>query len=383
MNVNRYDSSVTLRKPVLLRGLALLCLMVGWFGTVAGAQTLTVLTHDSFAISEEVIAAFTEQTGIEVEFLAAGDAGELVNRAVLTKGNPLGDVLYGVDNSFLTRALNEGIFAPYLSPALANVEQRYWLSPEGYVTPVDVGYVNFNLDRGYFETQQLALPTDITDLTTAAYRGLTVVQNPATSSPGLAFMLATIDRFGMPGAATAEAEGQYGWLEYWADLRDNDVQVTSGWSDAYYTAFSLYGGDRPVVLSYATSPAAEVMFAETPLDDAPSLNLFCEACAYQQIEAAGILAGSKHIEAAKAFIDFMLSPSFQTDIPGNMFVYPVLNGTNVPAEFVKYGKLPVGQEIATLASGEIEGNLSVWLKQWTQVVEQGQSPADVYTAATE
>jgi thiamine transport system substrate-binding protein len=322
---------------------------------LVSAQTLRVLTHDSFAISEEVIAEFTEQTGIELEFLPGGDAGEIVNRAILTKDNPLADVLYGIDNSLLARAINEDIFLPYQSPELANVSEQFQFDETHSVTPVDVGYINFNLDKAYFEENSLELPTDITDLTTEAYQGLTVVQNPATSSPGLGFMLATIARFG--------EEGDYTWLDYWRDLRDNEVLVSSGWNDAYFTSFTRYGGDKPIVLSYATSPSAE---------GGATANLFCEKCVYQQIEAVGILKGTQNEAAAQQFIDFMLSEKFQTDIPGNMFVYPVVNDIALPIEFEQFAATPSAEQIATLAPDDIESNLQRWLKEWTEVVEQGQ-----------
>jgi thiamine transport system substrate-binding protein len=334
------------------------------FLQLASAQTLRVLTHDSFAISEEVIAEFTEQTGITIEFLPGGDAGEIVNRAILTKDNPLADVLYGIDNSLLARAINEDIFEPYQSPALENVAEQFQFDETFSVTPVDVGYVNFNLDKAYFEENNLALPTDLTDLTTEAYKSLTVVQNPATSSPGLGFMLATIARFG--------EEGDYTWLDYWRALRENEVVISSGWNDAYYTSFTRYGGDKPIVLSYASSPAAEVIFAEQPLDEAPTLNLFCEKCVYEQIEAVGILKGTQNAEAAQQFIDYMLSERFQTDIPGNMFVYPVVNGIALPREFEEYAATPNAEQIATLPPDVTEANLKRWLEEWTAVVEQGQ-----------
>ncbi len=332
------------------------------------AQPLTVLTHDSFAIPEEVVAAFTEETGIELEFLPAGDAGEVVSRAILTKDRPLADMLYGIDNSLLARAVAEGIFEPYRSPLLDTVEERYRFDPDHFVTPIDVGFVNFNLDKAYFAESGLTPPEDIAELADPAFRGLTAVPNPATSSPGLAFMLSTLARFGEGGA--------YDWLEYWADLRDNELLVTSGWSDAYYTAFTRYGGDRPIVLSYASSPAAEVIFAEEGLEDAPTANLFCESCVYEQIEAAGILKGTDQRLAAERFIDFMLSQPFQAAIPESMFVYPVVAGVPLPETFATYGQIPTADERASLPSDEIEANLRSWLSQWSQVVEQGSSPAE-------
>ena len=359
------------KRGVRKRFLFFCCLLISAtiFVSSALGQKLTVLTHDSFALSEAVVQQFTDETGIEVEFLPAGDAGEVVNRAILTKARPLADVLYGIDNSLLARAVSEHIFEPYKSSALANVDPRYRFDPDGYVTPIDVGFVNFNFDKVYFEAQQLALPSSLEDLTKPAYKGLTVVENPATSSPGLAFMLTTIDHFGLTG--------EYTWLEYWADLKKNDVQVSSGWEDAYYTAFSRYGGDRASVLSYASSPAAEVMFAEAPLSEAPTVNLFCEMCVYQQIEAAGILKGTKNRAAAEKFIDFLLSEAVQKDIPANMFVYPVVTDTPLPAEFVSYSQIPNPNEIAELPSEQVEANLKTWLSQWTAVVEQNRAPEDV------
>ena len=343
----------------MLRLVLLLCLL-GW----TNAQTLTVLTHNSFTLSEEVIASFTEETGIEVEFIQGGDAGETVNRAILTKSNPLADVLYGVDNNLIARAAAEDIFEPYASSRLGNVPKDYHFT-DNLVTPVDIGFVNFNFDKAYFAENELAVPGTLEQLTEEAYRGLTVVQTPASSSPGLAFMLTTIAKFGDD------------WLGYWAALRDNDLQVTDGWEGAYYTSFTQYGGDRPIVLSYATSPAAEVVFAEEELGDAPTGNLFCDTCVYQQVEAAGILRGTDNLDAAQRFIDFMLSARVQEDIPLNMYVYPVAEGTTLPEVFEQYAQTPAPEQIATLPPGEVEANLAAWLDAWTQVVQQGRAPEEV------
>jgi thiamine transport system substrate-binding protein len=332
----------------------------------AGAQTITVLTHGSFDISQEVIDAFTAETGIEVAFIEGGDAGETVNRAILTRDQPLADLLFGVDNNLIARALEAEIFEPYESPMLDKVPQRYIFDPEGFVTPIDVGFVNFNYDKSWFEENDPGIPEDIAQLAEEAYRGLTVVSNPATSSPGLAFMLTTIDRFGE------------GWLEFWRDLRDNYLLVVDGWSEAYYTAFSKYGGDRPIVLSYASSPAAEVYFAGEELDDAPTGNLFCERCVYRQIEGVGILRGSQNREAAERLIDFMLSPRFQEDIPLNMFVYPVNEEAELPEVFKRFAQIPPEEVIASVPSAEVEANLEPWLDAWTAVVMQGRDPAEVF-----
>lgn len=342
-----------------------LMLSFGW-GLGWGQEELTVLTHSSFNVSTEVIEAFTDETGIQVSFVEGGDAGETVNRAILTQGVPLADLLFGVDNNLIARAQAAELFEPYESPLLERVPERYRFDESGSVTPVTVGFVNFNYDRNWFEQESLEPPTDLYDLTDDAYRGLTVVASPVSSSPGLAFMLTTIDRF-----------GEDGWLEYWAELRDNDLLVTSGWSDAYYTAFSQYGGDRPLVLSYATSPAAEVYFAEEPLEDTPTANLFCEGCVYRQIEGIGILRGTEQRAAAEQLIDFMLSRSFQEDIPLNMFVYPATEQAALPEVFERFSDIPTEGEIASLPSDEVEANLDEWLDLWTAVVEQGRDPAEL------
>jgi thiamine transport system substrate-binding protein len=346
------------RSPLLLAALLLL--------GAAYSQPLRVLTHDSFDLSSEVLARFSEETGIEVQILPAGDAGEVVSRAIITRSRPIADVLFGVDNSLLARALEAGILEVYRSPLLRLVPDELEFDPSHSVTPIDVGYVLFNLDRGWFEREGIDPPRDIAELTEPRYRGLTVVQDPATSSPGLAFLLTTIEKF-----------GEEGWLEYWAELRDNDLLVTSGWTDAYYTAFTRYGGDRPIVLSYATSPAAEVIFAEEPLDEAPTTNLLCRECAYRQIEAAGILRGTEQREAAERFIDFLLSAEVQADIPGVMFVYPARRDVPLPPEFELHAVRPSEEQTAEMSPGRIAEGLERWLDLWTQVVAQGRRPGEV------
>lgn len=357
-----------------------LCLVATW----AGAQRLTVLTHDSFALPQELVDEFTATTGIEVVFLSGGDAGEIVNRAILTKSRPLADLLYGIDDSLLERARGEDIFEPYVSPALTRVPAALHLGD--LVTPVDVGYVVPNIDTAWFGSRDLALPATLEALAATRYAGLTAVQNPASSSPGLAFLLATIARFGDPAAGvvgTTDLTGEFSdWLDFWAALRDNDVLVTDGWTDAYYTAFTRYGGDRPVVLSYLTSPAAEVIFADEPaqgdaISPAPTANLECTGCAYRQVEAIAILRGTANRAAAERFVDFMLSVPVQEAIPLAMFVHPVVTDAGLPPEFDEYARLEDGVAAPTIASAIVQANQRRWLAQWTAVVLQGRDPGAV------
>ena len=321
-------------------------------------QILTILTHDSFQISEDVIAAFEEEHEAEVRFLQSGDAVEVLNQAILTKDNPLADLLFGVDDVTYLRGVAEDIFEPYESPDLANVDAEFLFDPSHQVTPIDYGYVLFNYQKAALKKAGLQPPARLEDLTDPIWRGRIAVQDPNTSSPGLQFMLASVSYFG--------ETGDYPWLEFWRDLRANDVIVTSGWEDAYYTQFAQYGGPAWIVNSYATSPPAEVIFAEEPLQDSPTANLILPGASYLQIEAAGVLKGSEHPELAQRFIDYMLGQRFQEDIPLNMFVYPVRHDAAIPEVFEQFAAVP--SEPAQIDPATVAAQREAWLDQWTQVM---------------
>ncbi len=176
--------------------LAALTALPGVAGGATSPPTITLLAHDSFAVSKSVLAAFTKQTGVKVKLLQNGDAGQVLNQAILTKDHPVGDVLFGVDNTFLSRALDAGIFEPYAPATLATVPEEFQLDPTHHLTPIDHGDVCINFDKQWFAKQKIAVPASLDDLTKPAYQGKLVVENPATSSPGLAFLLATIARYG-------------------------------------------------------------------------------------------------------------------------------------------------------------------------------------------
>lgn len=321
-----------------------------------GPAELVLMTHDSFNISEEVLAQFTAETGHTVEIFRAGDAGEVVNRAVLSREAPLADVLFGVDNTFLSRALENDLFLAYESPLLADIPDELELDPEHRALPVDFGDVCLNYDRGWFAAEGLAPPADLEDLADPAYAGLTVVENPATSSPGLAFLLTTIAVY-----------GEEGYLDYWARLVENDVLVTNGWEEAYYGEFTAASdGSRPIVVSYASSPPAEVYFAESPPDEAPTAAVTGPNSCFRQIEFVGILSGTAQEAAARQLVDFMLSEAFQEDIPLQMFVYPANSRADLPEVFVTYG--PLAEEPATVDPEAIAANREAWIEAWTDTV---------------
>lgn len=322
-------------------------------GAEATPDTLTIIAHDSFAggVNDETFAPFTSETGIEVEVLPAGDAGSLVSQAILTKDNPVADVLFGIDDTFLSRGLDEGLFVPYESPLLDSVPDELELDPEHRVTPIDFGDVCLNYDKAAFA--DTPPPASLDDLTDPAYRGMLVVESPATSSPGLAFLLATI-----------AAYGEEGWQGYWRDLVANDVAVVSDWDTAYYAEFTPYGGDRPIVVSYASSPPAEVIYAETPLDEAPT-GVVTDGC-WRQIELAGILAGTPYPEAAGRLVDYLLSVELQETIPLSWFVFPANAEAELPEEFTRFTEIP--EEPLRLDPADIDANRERWIDEWTGIV---------------
>ena len=312
--------------------------------------TITLATHDSFALSEGTLEAFTEETGIIVEQVAVGDAGEMVSQAVLTAGNPTADVMFGIDNTFLCRGLEADLFTPFASSRLDSVSEDLQLDPFNRVTPIDFSDVCVN-----YWTDALPgdAPQTLEDLADPVNAGQFVTENPETSSPGFAFLLATIARF-----------GEDGWEDYWQSLVDNGLSVTAGWNDAYFGEFVAGGGERSIVTSYASSPPAEFLFADPPVEVAPT-NVLFDSC-FRQIEFAGILAGTEHPEAASLLIDFMLSPTFQEDVPLNMFVYPANSEAALPDSFVEFG--PLADEPLILDAALIEANRDDWTERWNAIV---------------
>jgi thiamine transport system substrate-binding protein len=323
--------------------------------SAAPSTTITLVTHDSFAVSKPVLAAFTKQTGVKVKILQSGDAGAALNQVILTKSNPIGDVFFGVDNTFLSRALDAGVFEKYAPKALSAVPTAYQLDPSHRLTPVDHGDVCINYDKKWFAREKLAVPKTLDDLTKPAYKGLLVVENPATSSPGLAFQLATIARY-----------GDRGWQDYWSKLRANDVKVDDGWESAYDGDFTQGAntGNYPLVVSYASSPPAAVYYSKPQPKTSP-VGTMLDSC-FRQVEFAGVIKGTPHEAAARKLVDFMLSERFQADVPLQMFVFPVRDGTPLPAVFTKFAE--TAAKPWTLPAADISAHRDTWIEQWTNTV---------------
>jgi thiamine transport system substrate-binding protein len=310
-------------------------------------------------LSDEVLQKFEADNNVKVSFIKQGDAGQALTRAILTKDNPEADVIFGVDNTLMSRALEAGILEQYqpIGAKRADVPQKFYLDTTQSLIPIDYGDVCLNYAKAYFAEKNLTPPQTLADLTSPEYKDMLVVENPAGSSPGLAFMLATVSAF-----------GEDRWLGFWADLKQNGVKVVEDWNTAYYTEFSGSSGKgpRPIVVSYASSPPAEVIFANPPIDEAPTAAITSPQTCFRQIEFAGILKGTKNRDLAEKWIDFMLSVPYQEDVPLNQFVYPVNAQANLPDVFTAWSSIAV--EPANLAPEVIAQNRDRWIAQWTNEV---------------
>jgi thiamine transport system substrate-binding protein len=315
--------------------------------------TVTLVTHESFAIPDELVAEFEEQSGLELEISKLADAGTLTNQLVLTKSDPVGDVVFGVDNTFATRAVDEGVFDAYAPELPAGVEEfELPGDDDDALTPVDTGSVCVNIDTAWFRQQGVPEPQTLADLTDPAYEDLFVVPAASTSSPGLAFLTATIGRYGDD------------WTGYWEDLVANGVKVVKGWTEAYYEDFTFSGGDRPIVVSYDSSPAFTLNKAGTR----SSTRALLDGC-FEQVEYAGVLAGEKtNTEGAHAVIDWLLSPEVQAALPSSMYVFPVVDGVELPAEWAEFTERP--EETEEVDPARIAEERQGWIEEWNEIISR-------------
>jgi thiamine transport system substrate-binding protein len=320
--------------------------------------TVRLLTHSSFAVSKDVLADFTKQTGYKVKLVQPGDAGVMVNEAILRKNNPVADALFGVDNTFLTRALDAGIFDPYVAKGIDAVPQQLLGDPEHRVTTIDDSDVCVDYDASWFgHSGRPPAPATLNDLTDPRYKNLTVVENASTSSPGLAFLLATI-----------AAKGEDGWRSYWTALSKNGVRVVDDWTAAYETDFTAGGGsgDRPIVVSYGSDPAADVINSN-PHRDTPHVKVIAPTC-FRQFEYAGVLHGAHNVAGAQALVDFMLTRRFQENMPLQMYVNPVVTGAQLPADYSKWLVDP--PDPLAIPASVISSKRNQWIKEWNDIVGQ-------------
>lgn len=305
--------------------------------SAATTNELVVVTHDSFVLPEDLLNGFAADNGLKVTYVAPGDGGALVNQLILTKDSPLGDVVFGIDNTFASRATDEGVIAAVDGQTLV---------------PVDFGDVCINADLAWFDEHKLALPATLDDLTKPEYKDLLVVSNPASSTPGLAFL-----------AATVGAKGTDGYLAYWDALVANGVKVVAGWTDAYYTEFSGADGKgpRPLVLSYSTSPA----FTLNADKSASTTTALLGTC-FRQTEYAGVIAGARNEAGARKFIDFLRSPKVQAAIPDNMYMYPSDKSVALPEAWTRFA--PLSPDPINVDEADISAHRDEWIRAWTEHV---------------
>jgi len=337
---------------VVLAACAAVLVACGGDDGASTPESLTLVAYDSFTPSEGIFDEFTKETGIKVEVVTGGDAGELVAKAVLTAGQPEGDVLWGIDNTLMSRALEADVFVPHRSAHADDLDpQALALVQDDLLTPVDTGDVCVNYDKAWFDDKGITPPASLADLIKPDYKGLLVVQNPNTSSPGLAFLLATIAQF-----------GENSWQDFWSSLRDNDVKIVDGWTEAYTVEFSGSSGKgrRPLVVSYASSPPAEVVYSDPPVSEPPTGVI--ESTCFRQVEFAGVLRGTDHEEAAGKLVDYLSGPAFQADLPLTLFVNPANTTVELPQVFTDFAVRPAAP--LGIDPGDIGTNRTTWLEAW-------------------
>lgn len=339
------------RRAFSFCGVATLAVLLSIGSAAVAADELRVLVHGSFSLPKPLLAQFEADAGIKLSVIKAGDAGEMLNKLILTRAQPIADVVFGIDNALVAKALA----AQVLDLASGPASQRPAAAPlANGVVAVDYGYVTLNYDRAWFAKSGVPLPTSLQDLAQPAYRNLLAVQNPATSSPGYAFLLATIAGLG--------EETAYDW---WARMRANGVKVTKGWSEAYYTEFTRNGGARPLVVSYASSPAAEVFYSKEKISEPPTASLFLKGGVFRQVEGVALIRGGQQREAALRFVEFMRSTPVQEALQTSMWMFAAEPRTTRP-EVMRHAVEPVSFDSLPSETIAIKG--SDWVSRWTSVV---------------
>jgi len=334
-----------------LFSLAATALAVLSFTTQAfAADELRVMVHSSFAVPKPLLAQFEKEAGVKLAILKGGDAGEMLNKLILTQAHPVADVVFGIDNTLVGKALAAGVLEPTL-PQTQNAPDAHLGAA---LAAVDYGFVNLNYDKATVAKRGVPLPKTLQDLTLPVYKGWLVLPNPATSSTGYAFLLATISNMGEDNA--------FAW---WAQLRSNGLKVVKGWSEAYYTDFARNKGAYPLVVSYATSPAAEVFYSKDKLTESPTASLNLKGGVFRQVEGVGLVKGGGQRVAALKFVDFMRSAAVQEALQTEMWMYPVQAGTP-RAPVMQHAAEPT--QFESLPAQTIADKGAQWVARWTKVV---------------
>ncbi|GAA5146941.1 thiamine ABC transporter substrate-binding protein [Nocardioides marinquilinus] len=320
--------------------------------TTAEDTTVILLTHSDFSLPKKVIRGFEQESGYSLEVRPSDGVGTLVNLVTDEAGKPSGDAVFGVDNTFASRVEDAGALSPYDGDLPPGAETFALPGDDGQrLVPVDTGNVCVNVDDTWFAENDLAPPQTLDDLADPAYEGLFVTSSAATSSPGLAFLLTTIAAYGDD------------WPDYWQRLLDNDVEIAPSWSEAYYGGFTQGEGDRPIVLSYDSSPA----FTVDEKSETSSTSALLDTC-YRQVEYAGVLEGTENPVGARELVSYLLGEQVQSALPESMYVFPVVDGVDLPPDWSRFAQQP--SEPYAVDPAEIEANREDWLVEWNDLVSR-------------
>jgi thiamine transport system substrate-binding protein len=325
------------------------------FSIPVWAKDLRVIVHSSFDLPKPLLAKFESETGVKLAIVKGGDSGEMLNKLILTKKAPIADVVYGIDNAQVVKATAADVLDAYAGAALSKEAQSDSKTEfAGMAVAVDYGFVALNYDKATVAKRGVPLPKSLEELTQPAYKKWLVVENPATSGPGYAFLLATIAHMGEEKA-----------FEWWKSMRANDMKVAKGWTEAYYTDFSRNGGAYPIVVSYASSPAAEVFYSKEKLADSPTASLFLPGSVFRQVEGAALIKGGKQRAEAEKFLEFMRSNDVQEAMQTTMWMFP-MQATTKRADVMKYAAEP--GKFESLPAAVIAEKGAGWINRWTKTV---------------
>jgi thiamine transport system substrate-binding protein len=324
-------------KKTLAALIALLALAV----PAAAKDTLTIYTYDSFVAEwgpgPKVKEAFEKDCDCTIDWVAPGDGVALLNRLKLEGKNTKADVVLGLDTNLTAEAAATGLFGKHgIDIQLAKTPVPW---TDEYFMPFD--YAHFAVV--YDSDKMMSPPKSLDELVNGDPSQKIVLEDPRSSTPGLGFLLWMRQVYGDKAA------------EAWKKLSGRVLTVAPGWSEAY-ALFTK--GEAPMVLSYTTSPAYHVIAENTERYKAAD---FAEGH-YLQIEVAGLIEGSAHRELARKFLNFMMGPGFQDQIPTNNWMFPA--GTTSAALPPAFGQLVKPSKTLLFTPAEVDQNRRAWIDEW-------------------
>lgn len=328
--------------------------------------TLTIVTYDIIALSDDMLEEFTNNTGYEINMIRTDDAGGILENLLLTKEAPQADLALGLDNTYLQTALDNCLLGPHS----ANVPDLDPLALTPYsgemAVPFDQGYVCLNADIEALEENNVSFPSTLEELTGEQWKGRTAFPSPTTSSPGRAFMTATIDYF--ERQATMDA------MTWWEAMADNDAIFTSGWTEAYETHYSggygIWGeghiGDAWLTVSYCHSPGVEAYYGG---NYTISKAIDIDYASFHQVEYAAKVNGGGSSSAVDAFIEYLLSDEVNKNMPENNLMYSVLDNEDMPETDGYRYHSPIPSNPSEITAERIDVEMDGWLMDWREATQ--------------